>query len=492
MALAVTAALALVGCSTSASPSPAATPSLGSSSPPAVPSATSESTATLLGSADLNRALTTGSYRIGDPFDVPFSIAFPTEWTLKSLSDGDVSFLNTAVNDGNGAAWVTIDRVDTVYDDPCHGEPITLAVPPTVDGLVTALTHMAGFTPGPVSDVVIGDHRGRAVEARNDIDTQTAGCKDGLMLPMWTVPGGGPAATNGGSRENLWVIDVDGAPLLIDGTMFTVTPDASRGEIEQVVQSLRFGSAPPAPVPSLAVAQIAPGLVDIGGRSLFMECRGAGTPTVVFLVGTDAARTQMRPLEDRLIEDSARVCDYDRAGEGSSDAVSRPQTNIEVGDDLAALLAAANIPPPYVLVGQSVGGDDAWTYAAKHPAGVAGLMIMNAGPFVLDFDALAPALTAAEIADERAVSADNLGPVKQSLSPAKGVPYVVMLSTIAQCESPRDICGRIYPFYEAWASKLAERTRSGRYVSVEGGHEIYRSQPARVIEELEQLLHDVR
>src|SRR6185436_13935597 len=124
----------------------------------------------------------------------------------------------------------------------------------TVDGLVAALTGMAGFTPGPISDVVLDGHLGKSVETRNQIDTETAHCTDGLMLPMWTVRGGGPAATNGSSRENLWVIDVDGAPLLIDGTMFTATPDASRAEIEAVVRTIRFGSSPPAPVPSLDVA----------------------------------------------------------------------------------------------------------------------------------------------------------------------------------------------------------------------------------------------
>lgn len=214
--------------------------------PSVVPSASPVETAMVLGRADIDRPLTPGSYRIEEPFDVPFSIALPTEWTLKSLSEGDVTFQNTQVNGGEGAAWITIDRIDNVYDDPCHGGPITPPVSATVDGLVTALTRMVGFTPGPISDVVLAGYAGKSVEIRNAIDTQTAGCKEGPMIPMWTVRGGPPAATNGGSRENLWVIDVDGAPLLIDGTMFIpATPEASRAEIEQVVQSLRLGRLRP-------------------------------------------------------------------------------------------------------------------------------------------------------------------------------------------------------------------------------------------------------
>jgi hypothetical protein len=97
--------------------------------------------------------------------------------------------------------------------------------------------------------VVLGGQAGKAVELRNAIETEVAGCKEGLMLPMWTIRGGEPASTNGGSRENLWVLDVDGEPLVIDGTMFTATPSSSREEIESIVQSLQFGSAQPAPVP---------------------------------------------------------------------------------------------------------------------------------------------------------------------------------------------------------------------------------------------------
>ncbi len=472
--------------------SPGAGASMSSPLPSTSASASPSATSVLLGAADIDQPLSAGSYRIEDPFDVPFSIGFPTEWTLKSLSEGDVSFLNTQVDGGDGAAWITIDRIDTVFDDPCHGGPITPPVPSTVDGVVTALTHMVGFTPGPVSDVVIGGHAGKSVEIRNVIDTQTAGCKDGLMLPMWTISGGGPASTNGGSQENLWVLDIDGALVVIDGTMFTSTPEASRAEIEQIVQTLRFGSAPPAPVPSIAVVEVKPGFVDIGGRSLFMECRGTGSPTLIFLAGTRMSRTTMRATEDGLLGETVRICDYSRAGEGQSDPASEPQTDLDVVDDLAAVLAAAEIAPPYVLVGHSLGGDQAWLFADRHPAGLAGFMIMNAGFFELDWEALHDVWSEAEIAEERALSEAGLGSVKQAASPPAGVPYVVMMSTIAQCAHTTDVCGRIYPFYVDWARELAGRTPDGRFVSVEAGHEIYRSKPDLVIEEIKRLIAQVR
>lgn len=249
------------------------------------------------------------------------------------------------------------------------------------------------------------------------------------------------------------------------------------------------GSAPAAVA---SVEQQLPGLVDIGGRSMFIECRGSGSPTVIFLAGTQVPRLAMSAIEDGILDQNVRVCDFDRAGEGQSDPPSATQSDLDVVDDLAALLAAADIKPPYVLVGHSIGGDQTWLYADRHPAGLAGFMIMNAGFFELDWGALTDVWSAAEIAEEQALSKAGLGAAKQAATPPEGVPYVVMMSTIAQCASATDVCGRIYPFYTAWAKELASRTDAGRYAEVKAGHEIYKSQPDKVIAEITRLIKAVR
>ncbi len=52
-----------------------------------------------------------------------------------------------------------------------------------------------------------------------------------------------------------------------------------------------------------------------------------------------------------------RVCAYDRAGYAASDpAPNEPRTADNVIGDLRALLAAAEVAGPYVLVGSSFGG----------------------------------------------------------------------------------------------------------------------------------------
>lgn len=302
---------------------------------------------------------------------------------------------------------------------------------------------------------------------------------DGSTFRLDYDPAGGDCGAE--VDQISWILQDDGLHLM---------SISSTAPLDQ--QKAYLGTKPWQPAGPV-VSTVTPGFVDVGGRQLYIECRGSGSLTVVLLAGTRVPRSAMRGIADELLSSgSVRVCDYDRAGEGRSDPAAEPQNDLDVVDDLATVLQAANIQPPYVLVGQSVGGDQTWLYADRHPEGVAGFLMMNAGAFEFDWDALHDVYSQAEIDEERAISEAGLGSVKQAATPPKGVPYVVMMSTVAQCAHTYDICTRIYPFYEAWALELANRTGSGRMVSIEAGHEIYLTELNRIVEEIESLLDEVR
>ena len=79
-----------------------------------------------------------------------------------------------------------------------------------------------------------------------------------------------------------------------------------------------------------------------------------------------------------------RVCAYDRPGTildashlSRSDKVPMPRTADAVVDELHALLEAASLEPPYVLVAHSLGGLFARLYAAIYPGEVAGLVLVD-------------------------------------------------------------------------------------------------------------------
>jgi pimeloyl-ACP methyl ester carboxylesterase len=111
-------------------------------------------------------------------------------------------------------------------------------------------------------------------------------------------------------------------------------------------------------------------LYDVGGHRLHLDCAGAGSPTVVLENGLneisalwDAVATQ--------VSRTTRVCAYDRAGQGWSDDADGPQ------DARHVLLARAGVHGPYVLAGHSSGGTLALTYAARYPAQVAGIVLLD-------------------------------------------------------------------------------------------------------------------
>ena len=75
---------------------------------------------------------------------------------------------------------------------------------------------------------------------------------------------------------------------------------------------------------------------------------------------------------------TTRICTYDRAGTGWSEASPQPRTAREYAKELHTLLAKANEPGPYVLVGHSMGGFTVIVYAHDYPAKVPGLVLIDA------------------------------------------------------------------------------------------------------------------
>ena len=126
-----------------------------------------------------------------------------------------------------------------------------------------------------------------------------------------------------------------------------------------------------------ATAYPAPGqLIDVGGHRLHLSCTGSGSPTVILEPGLGEASSAMAWIAPAVAGDT-RVCVYDRAGRGWSDAADGPQDAVQTATDLHTLLERAHIPGPYVLVGHSFGGLYVLTFAATYPDQVAGLVLLD-------------------------------------------------------------------------------------------------------------------
>jgi pimeloyl-ACP methyl ester carboxylesterase len=116
--------------------------------------------------------------------------------------------------------------------------------------------------------------------------------------------------------------------------------------------------------------------VDIGGRSLNLSCKGDGSPAVIFESGRDAPGYIWTPTQ-RRVSVFTRVCWYDRATVGWSDAGPDPAWGDSAARDLHQLLDKAGITRPVVLVGHSFGGYIVRLYNHFYPGEVSGMVFVD-------------------------------------------------------------------------------------------------------------------
>jgi pimeloyl-ACP methyl ester carboxylesterase len=266
------------------------------------------------------------------------------------------------------------------------------------------------------------------------------------------------------------------------------------------------------------------GLVDIGHhRKIYLECRGRGSPTVVLISGkgnradtwSTATPDAPGPTVFPAIAKVTRVCAYDRPGTvgalasepSRSDPVPLPVTAAAGAADLQALLTAAAVPGPYVLVGHSMGGLIARLVASEHSDEVAGLVLE---------DALSEDLYSGLTAEQRAAfeklngAPENYDNVKsfeeiRAAAPVRRMPVIVLTAGLPQLTPEVIASGRLLPevtpaFADAlWAAQmraqdaLAAHFHGGRHIVVANStHYIHVDQPQVVIEAIRDVVDAVR
>ena len=293
-------------------------------------------------------------------------------------------------------------------------------------------------------------------------------------------------------------------------------------------------ATPAASSPAAASGDFA-GLVDVGGRSLYLECHGEGSPTVILVAGggssarywsddllhPDAPRAMVLPS----VAETTRVCAYDRpgtyaeiAGEivaSRSDPIAQPRNAPEMVEELHALLEAAAVPGPYVLVGHSYGGFFSRLYASTYPDEVIGLVLVDAFSEMLEdvmpserWQALVRLnqdMGSGEVrpipgygdAETTAYGGDN-GVVREAVAatPLAPMPLAVLAHGIP-FSIPEGAQGftsaELEAFLLAANEQQATLVPNARFtVATESGHDIHQDQPELVIEAVRQVVAGVR
>ena len=120
-----------------------------------------------------------------------------------------------------------------------------------------------------------------------------------------------------------------------------------------------------------------PHLVSLpDGRRMNLICMGSGSPTVVLESGL-GSHPYVWSLVQFKIAKTTQACAYERAGMGVSDEGPGPRDAKAVDSDLYALLHAAGLKGPYVLVGHSIGSYSTRLFADLHPRQVAGMVLID-------------------------------------------------------------------------------------------------------------------
>jgi pimeloyl-ACP methyl ester carboxylesterase len=145
-----------------------------------------------------------------------------------------------------------------------------------------------------------------------------------------------------------------------------------------------------APTPTATPAPTLPtsfrGEVELpDGREIHLVCEGEGEPAVILDAGLGGSVRDWASTIP-LVEDTTRVCAYNRIGTPPSSRATDDRTTDEIVEDLRLLLDTVAIEPPVVLVGHSIGGLDLRLHAGRYPDEVAGLLFVD--PASPDLDRL--------------------------------------------------------------------------------------------------------
>jgi hypothetical protein len=167
---------------------------------------------------------------------VPFSFSVPTSgW----ISNGEFSIDKSTVVTADGGGFIFwTDTPTGVFADPC-AQLKRPPIGPSAADLAAAVAQVPGtdLVSGP-SDATVGGYPAKHVVLTipEDVDCNAS------SFYLWYAPTAELAryATELGSTIRVWIIDVDGTLVWIDGETYKGAGPDPRQEIQQIVDSIEF------------------------------------------------------------------------------------------------------------------------------------------------------------------------------------------------------------------------------------------------------------
>lgn len=273
-------------------------------------------------------------------------------------------------------------------------------------------------------------------------------------------------------------------------------------------------------------------VIDIGnGRSIFLECKGTGRPTVILVTGLgERADDWMITTNNKQpvfqgVASFTTVCAYDRPGTvkatekgwelSRSTSISYKATVKDSAEDLNTLLAASGEPAPYVLVGHSLGGPIIRLYAGEHPDKVAAFVFDDAlSEYLIDgldeeqvrlFKKLNdPDSQGRPPNSEDTLFSEAVVPLMRAAKPPPHVPTIILTADqwvlpelIASGKLPKEfnqhLSDALWKSQIEAQNKFAALFKGAKHVTkTNAQHYIHHTQPQLVIDSIREVVDQVR
>ena len=229
------------------------------------------------------------------------------------------------------------------------------------------------------------------------------------------------------------------------------------------------------------------GNVDIGGgRRIYAECTGVGSPTVLLESGDGADHRQWSRVAPTVAEQT-RTCSYDRLGTGVSDDPAGCRGMNDLRGDLDAVLKELGEGGPYVLVGTSGGGFLMAGFAYAHPTEIAGIVLVET-PKAVDPDEAPPGVRCGS--DENDESRDYVTIENDAWNNRQlvgDIPMTVITNDYG--DYPLDAAGRTNVMDQQGWLVLSPQAKQ---VIVTSGHNVPGNEPALVADEIGKVVQSAR
>lgn len=273
------------------------------------------------------------------------------------------------------------------------------------------------------------------------------------------------------------------------------------------------------------------GVTDIGGgRSIYGDCKGTGTPTVILISG-HSHRADIWEMGDKSVFNQVanftHVCAYDRPGTSSRRGETRGEPGRSSAQekivtakngviDLHEWLKASKNPPPYILVGHSYGGLIARLYASTYPDEIKGLVLVDAlSEYLYDqLDVMQQVILEGLNSNfltrmqqypnvEHVDILKSFGELKKAPAPPL-MPAIVLtadnpfhfqaLATrgLLPPDSPIDLGSLLFEKHQKSQTALAESLKAKQITATQAGHYIQIDNPQLVTDSIREVVEKVR